>query len=105
MTPGEAVTLVRSAGHIVCIHRGEVFFNTTDEKEALRWEEKGAMLVPHYDDEMIANRRKKMKAFKQGWEVHFLGALKRIEIEDVDGDLIDVTKDELLAAAREKVPA
>lgn len=105
MTPGEAVALVRKAGHIVIIHRGEVFFNTTNEAEALKWEEKGALLVPHYDAIELEHRRKKGRRTVMGWEVHFLGALTRIEYEDADGDLVDITKDELLAAAREKVSA
>ena len=102
MKPAEAVLAVRKAGHIVIIHRGQCFFNTTSEAEALRWEEKGAFLAPHYTDEQIANRRRKGRSTTQGWEVHFLGALERVEIEDTDGDLVDVTKDELLAAARSK---
>jgi hypothetical protein len=40
---------------------------------------------------------------KQGWEVHFLGACERIEVQDSDGDVVDLTKDMLLAAARAKV--
>lgn len=95
---------VRKAGHVVIVHRGEVFFNTWDEPEARKWEDKGAILVPHWEELELAIRRKK-KVTTQGWEVHFLGALTRIELEDVDGDLVDVTKDELLAAARDKVPA
>lgn len=99
MTPAEAVLAVRKAGHVVIIHRHAVFFNTWDEDEALRWEQKGALLVPHWEELELVRRRKK-KVTKQGWEVHFLNALTKIEVEDVDGDLVDITKDELLAAAR-----
>lgn len=105
MKPVDAVIAVRKAGHIVIIHRDSVFFNTTNEEEARKWDDKGALLVPHYSAEELEHRRKKGKRTTQGWEVHFLGALSRIEIEDVDGDFVDVTKDHLLAAAREKVPA
>lgn len=103
MKPAEAVLAVRKAGHIVIIHRSEVFFNSWDEAEMRKWEQKGAIIVPHFNEEEIQIRRKKGKTTKPGWEVHFLNALTKIEIEDVDGDLVDVTKDELLAAAREKV--
>jgi hypothetical protein len=105
VTPAEAVLAVRAAGHIVIIHGGAVFFNTTDEAEARKWESKGALLVPHYSVEEHEHRKKKGRYTKQGWEVHFLGALPRIEILDTDGAMVDVTKDHLLAAAREKVSA
>lgn len=103
MTPEAAVAAVRKAGHIVIIHRGQVFFNTSNEAEAYKWEEKGALLVPHYTEEERQHRAKKGKRTQQGWEVHILGALTRIEVEDTDGDLVDLTKDHLLLAARDKV--
>jgi hypothetical protein len=103
MTPAEAVLAVRKKGHVVIIHRGSVFFNTTDEAEALKWDDMGALLVPHYTEEEKQHRAKKGKRTLQGWEVHFLGACARIEVEDDDGDMVDLTKDHLLAAARETV--
>lgn len=105
MTPGEAVIAVRKAGHIVIIHAGAVFFNTSDEVEARKWEDRGAVLVPWYTDEEKTHFNKRQKRVTMGWEVHFLGALERIEMEDVDGALMDVTKDMLLAAARDKAVA
>jgi hypothetical protein len=105
VTPAEAVLAVRAKGHIVIIHRNAVFFNTTDEEEARKWEKRGALLIPHFDEVEIQSRLKKGRRVKQGWEVHFLGALQKVEIMDVDGDMVDVTKDELLMAAREPVPA
>lgn len=105
MTPDEAVALARKQGHIVIVHRGEVFINSFDWAEAQKWEQKGAILVPHFNADEITNRRKKGKSTTAAWEVHLIGACARIEIEDSDGDLVDVTRDALLAAAREKVPA
>jgi hypothetical protein len=101
MTPEAAVALARSKGHVVIVHKGAVFFNTTDEAEAEKWRKLGANLVPHYDDIEIANRRKKGRRTVQGWEVHILGVLAPVIEEDADGDEVVVTAQALLAAARE----
>lgn len=92
MTPAEAVAAARKAGHIVIVHKGDIFINVTDETELRRWEKAGARIVPHFTLDEIEHRKRKGKRTLQGWEVHLLGAC--------DGD-----RSTLLAAAREKVPA
>lgn len=99
MTPEEVIAAVRKAKRIVLVHRGQVFFNTTDEAEAEKWLKLGAYLEPHYSDVEIASRRKKGRRTIQGWEVHLLGACEPVYIEQ-DGDEVNVTNDALLAAAR-----
>lgn len=105
MTPDAAIAAARKAGHVVIIHRSEVFFNSWDWDEVQRWEAKGAYIIPHFDLDEIDRRRRRGKHVKPGWEVHILGACERVEVEDTDGDLVDITKDALLLAARAKVPA
>jgi hypothetical protein len=100
VTPEEAVAAVRKAGHIVILHKGQVFFNTTDHDEMRRWEKQGARVVSHYDLDEIERRKKKGRSTKQGWEVHLLGALQKEWIIDSDGEQIDVTPLALLNAAR-----
>jgi len=100
MTPEEAVTKVRDRGHIVIVHRGQVFFNTTDHDEMRRWEKLGCVIVPHYTLDEIEHRKKKGKRTLPGWEVHMLGAVEREWVRDDDGDEVDITNDALLAAAR-----
>lgn len=100
MTPEEAIERVRKAQHIVIRHRGSCFFNTTDYDEALKWEGMGATIVPHYTLDEIEHRKKKGRHTKPGWEVHLLGVLAPIEEEDANGDLVNITADALLDAAR-----
>ena len=100
MTPEAAVALARSKNHVVIIHKGRAFFNTTDESEAEKWRERGATLIPHYEEHEIAVRRKKGKRTVQGWEVHMLGALNVILAFNEDGDEVNVTNDALLGAVR-----
>lgn len=100
MTPEQAIERVHKAKHIVIRYKGVCFFNTTDEAEAGRWQELGAELRPHYSEEEIQHRRKKGRRTLQGWEVHILGAVKPIEEENADGDLVNITADALLNASR-----
>jgi len=100
VTPEETVEKVRKAGHIVIIHRGHAFFNTTDHAEMRRWEKLGCTIVPHYTLEEIEHRKRKGKRTLPGWEVHMLGAISREWTTDDDGDEVDITNDALLAAAR-----
>ena len=100
MTPEEAVSKIREDNHLVIVHRGAVFFNTTDKTEAERWQKLGATLIPHYDTPEIEHRAKKGRRTTQGWEVHVLGALTPEWTTDDDGDEVNVTNDALLAAAR-----
>ena len=100
MTPEEAVAKARDKGHIVIIHRGHAFFNTTDHDEMRRWEKLGCVIVPHYTLEEIEHRKKKGRRTVPGWEVHMLGAVSKEWVTDVDGDEVDITNDALLAAAR-----
>ena len=103
MTPEAVVAAARKKKHIVIVHRGSAFFNTTDSAEAEKWAAQGARIVPHYTESEIQTRSKKGRRTTQGWEVHLLGAVERIETPDADGDLVDITNDLLLAAARETV--
>lgn len=103
MTPEEAVAQVRKAGHFLMIHKGQVFFNTFDHAEMLKWEKLGAHIVPHWTLDEIALRRKKGRLTTPAWEVHILGACTRIEEEDANGDLVDFTAAALLAQARNAV--
>jgi len=100
MTPEEAVAAVRKADHIVIIHRGTAFFNTTDFSEAQRWQKLGATLIPHYNHDEVEHRAKKGRRTVPGWEVHLLGAVAPVYDTDADGDEVNVTNDALLAAAR-----
>ena len=100
MTPEECIVKIREAGRLVIVHKGAVFFNTTDQAEADRWLRLGAKLVPHYDDVEIANRAKKGRRTTQGWEVHVLTACDAEWVENTDGDSVNITNDALLAAAR-----
>jgi hypothetical protein len=88
------------------IHKGQVFFNTRDSNVRDEWEELGALCVPFYDEEQMELREKKGRPLDaQGWEVHLLGAIDPIWIEDTDGDELNVTRDVLLQKARELVAA
>lgn len=95
VTPEEIVERIRKANHIICIHRSQVFFNTTNYDEALKWEGQGARIIPHYTLDEIAHRRKKGRHTVPGWEVHVLGCCDPIEEE---GEII--TNEVLLSAAR-----
>jgi hypothetical protein len=102
MTPEEVVERVTKARHILIRHRGVVFFNTHDYDEALKWEGLGARIVAHFDEDEIARRKKnKLRPnFVPGWEVHVLGCVDKEFVENDDGDIVDITNDVLLAAAR-----
>ena len=88
------------------IHKGQVFFNTRSEQVRNEWEDLGALTVPFYDEEQMLLREKKGRPLDvQGWEVHLIGAIDPIFIEDTDGDEVNVTREMLLGKARELVLA
>lgn len=95
MTPEEAIEKIRKADHVIVIHKSQVFFNTTNYDEALKWEGQGARIIPHYTLDEIAHRKKKGRHTVPGWEVHVLGCIDEITDEDEV-----ITNEVLLLAAR-----
>ena len=98
MTPEQVIEAI--PGRVV-IHAGSVLFNTHDILVAEKWSDLGATVRPWYAKWELDRARRLGDSLPQGWEVQVLGVCGRVEVEDVDGDLVDVTRDVLLAAARE----
>ena len=91
----------------IIIHRGQVFINLRDYDEVLRWERRGARVVPWFTLDEIESRKAKpwLPALPVGWEVHLLGACEPVLTEDENGDQVDLTRELLLQAARHAVVA
>lgn len=94
MTPTEIVERVHKAKHILIVHRGDIFFNSFDYDEVLKWETLGARVVAHWDEDEIARRKKKGRSVHPGWEVHVQPLLDPL-----------IEKDALLAASRATIPS
>ena len=99
MTPEQALAAV--GDHILIRHAGQVFFNTTDEREAISWERQGARLRPHFTDMATATRKRLGNEPVQGWEVHIVGAVDPIWEDDGEGNEVEVTAERLLELARQ----